>query len=230
MGAITSIASKIEESRVAARESKPAQGGGAFLPRRSSTAAGRRTTRPRRAKPIRCVRPRGRSGTPCFAAQLTRVWHANRRVYGVRKVWRQLTREGIVTARCTVDLALDTLEQALYDRQTDAGSSVTATAGRNISWMRYTERLAAAGIEASVGSRGDAYQLPRAPRSVRGRRSRLLRPIQPHSRRGCAPSSALERVDLQQVTGRVQAARGAGPPLREGITASIYFLKQRGSW
>ena len=33
---------------------------------------------------------------------ITRVWHANRRVYGVRKVWHQLTREGIVTARCTV--------------------------------------------------------------------------------------------------------------------------------
>ena len=33
---------------------------------------------------------------------ITRVWHANCRVYGVRKLWRQLTREGIVTARCTV--------------------------------------------------------------------------------------------------------------------------------
>ena len=33
---------------------------------------------------------------------ITRVWDTNRRVYGVRKVWRQLTREGIVTARCTV--------------------------------------------------------------------------------------------------------------------------------
>jgi len=31
-----------------------------------------------------------------------RVWQANRRVYGVRKVWRQLAREGITTARCTV--------------------------------------------------------------------------------------------------------------------------------
>jgi transposase InsO family protein len=31
-----------------------------------------------------------------------RVWEENFRVYGVRKVWRQLRREGIAVARCTV--------------------------------------------------------------------------------------------------------------------------------
>ncbi len=31
-----------------------------------------------------------------------RVWEENFRVYGVRKVWRQLGREGIAVARCTV--------------------------------------------------------------------------------------------------------------------------------
>jgi putative transposase len=173
---------------------------------------------------------------------ITRVWHTNRRVYGVRKVWHQLTREGIVTARCTVarlmraeglrgvvrgarvrttipdasaaaaedlvdrdftatqpnqlwvadftyvatwrgmayvafvidvfsrrivgwrasasmrtDLALDALEQALYDRQTDAGLVHHSDRGSQYLSIRYSERLAAAGIEASVGSRGDAY-------------------------------------------------------------------------
>ena len=33
---------------------------------------------------------------------IRRVWEENFRVYGVRKVWRQLHREGIVVARCTV--------------------------------------------------------------------------------------------------------------------------------
>ncbi len=33
---------------------------------------------------------------------IRRVWEANLRVYGVRKVWRQLLREGIPVARCTV--------------------------------------------------------------------------------------------------------------------------------
>lgn len=34
--------------------------------------------------------------------EITRVWRAHRRVYGVRKVWEQLEREGVMVARCTV--------------------------------------------------------------------------------------------------------------------------------
>src|SRR4051812_7825556 len=34
--------------------------------------------------------------------EIQRVWDANFQVYGVRKVWRQLKREGIEVARCTV--------------------------------------------------------------------------------------------------------------------------------
>ena len=34
---------------------------------------------------------------------IQRVWASNFRVYGVRKVWRQLAREGISVARCTVE-------------------------------------------------------------------------------------------------------------------------------
>ena len=34
--------------------------------------------------------------------EIRRVWQENFAVYGVRKVWRQLNREGIVVARCTV--------------------------------------------------------------------------------------------------------------------------------
>jgi putative transposase len=36
-------------------------------------------------------------------AEIRRVWEANYRVYGARKVWRQLQREGIGVARCTVE-------------------------------------------------------------------------------------------------------------------------------
>ena len=174
--------------------------------------------------------------------EILRVWRANRRVYGVRKVWRQLTRERIVAARCTVarlmrldglrgvvrgarvrttipdenaarprdlverafvatrpnqlwvadftyvatwrgmvyvafvidvcsrrivgwrasasmrtDLALDALEQAVYDRDIEAGLVHHSDRGSQYLSIRYTERLAAAGIEASVGNRGDAY-------------------------------------------------------------------------
>jgi putative transposase len=35
--------------------------------------------------------------------QIERVWQANLRVYGADKVWRQLLREGVQVARCTVE-------------------------------------------------------------------------------------------------------------------------------
>lgn len=38
-----------------------------------------------------------------LSADITRVWEDNFRVYGVRKVWRQLKREDVSVARCTVE-------------------------------------------------------------------------------------------------------------------------------
>jgi transposase InsO family protein len=35
--------------------------------------------------------------------EIKRVWDENQQVYGVRKVWRQLARENIAAARCTVE-------------------------------------------------------------------------------------------------------------------------------
>jgi len=174
--------------------------------------------------------------------EITRVWQATRRRYGADKVWKQLHREQIPVARCTVerlmraqglrgvlrgkrrfttipdlladrpedlvhrnftatrpnqlwvsdltyvvtwrgtvyvafvtdafsrrivgwrastslrtDLALDALEQALYDRDTDAPLVHHSDRGSQYLAIRYTERLLEAGIESSVGSRGDAY-------------------------------------------------------------------------
>jgi transposase InsO family protein len=36
-------------------------------------------------------------------AAIQRIWNEHEHVYGPRKVWRQLRREGIRTARCTVE-------------------------------------------------------------------------------------------------------------------------------
>ncbi len=55
------------------------------------------------------------------------------------------------------DLALDALEQAVYDRELDGRLVHHSDRGSQYLSIRYTERLADAGIEASVGSRGDAY-------------------------------------------------------------------------
>lgn len=51
------------------------------------------------------------------------------------------------------DLALDALEQALYDRTRDADGDLIHHSDRGVQYLsiRYTERLAEAGIEPSVG-------------------------------------------------------------------------------
>jgi putative transposase len=176
--------------------------------------------------------------------EIRRVWEANFGVYGVRKVWRQLGREGIEVARCTVarlmrdmglrgivrgketrttiadkarpcpldrvnrqfraprpnalwlsdftyvatwqgfayvafvidafarrivgwrvsrtahaGFVLDALEQALHDRRPARGGGLVHHSDRGSQYLsiRYTERLAEAGIEPSVGSVGDSY-------------------------------------------------------------------------
>jgi putative transposase len=180
-----------------------------------------------------------------LSAQIRRVWQEHRAVYGVRKVWKQLLREGVTVARCTVarlmrrlglsgvvrgrawrrttipdtaaarppdlvtrqftatrpnqlwvadltyvatwrgfvyvafvidvfsrrivgwrassslrsDLALDALEQALYDRPIHDSGRLVHHSDRGVQYLsiRYTERLAEAGIALSVGSTGDSY-------------------------------------------------------------------------
>ena len=176
--------------------------------------------------------------------QIQRVWQANMQVYGADKVWRQLNREGLEVARCTVerlmkrlglagvrrgkvvrttipdkavpcpldrvnrqfradrpnqlcvsvftyvstwqgwlyvafvidvfarrivgwrvsrsmrtDFVLDALEQALYARQPELSDALIHHSDRGSQYVsiRYTERLGEAGIEPSVGSRGDSY-------------------------------------------------------------------------
>jgi transposase InsO family protein len=56
------------------------------------------------------------------------------------------------------DLALDALEMALWRRKS-AGEGLVHHSDRGVQYLsiRYTERLEEAGIETSVGSRGDSY-------------------------------------------------------------------------
>jgi putative transposase len=176
--------------------------------------------------------------------EIRRVYEENFRVYGVRKVWRQLLREGTAVARCTVarlmrtmglqgvvrgkrvrttisnaaapcpldrvnrqfkaprpntlwvsdftyvatwagfvyvafvidvfarrivgwrvsrtahaGFVLDALEQALHERRPVRGGGLVHHSDRGVQYVsiKYTERLAAAGIEPSVGSIGDSY-------------------------------------------------------------------------
>jgi putative transposase len=57
------------------------------------------------------------------------------------------------------DFVLDALEQALYARQPERSDALIHHSDRGSQYVsiRYSERLAEAGIEPSVGSRGDSY-------------------------------------------------------------------------
>lgn len=57
------------------------------------------------------------------------------------------------------DFVLDALEQALYARQPERDGALIHHSDRGSQYVsiRYSERLAEAGIEPSVGSRGDSY-------------------------------------------------------------------------
>ena len=64
-----------------------------------------------------------------------------------------------VSSSLAADLVLDALDQAIYDRCDARTGDLIHHSDRGIQYlsMRYTERLADAGIEPSVGSRGDSY-------------------------------------------------------------------------
>ena len=63
-----------------------------------------------------------------------------------------------VSRSMQTDFVLDALEQALYARRPERGELIChSDRGSQYVSIRYTERLAEAGIEPSVGSKGDSY-------------------------------------------------------------------------
>ena len=64
-----------------------------------------------------------------------------------------------VSRSMRTDFVLDALEQALYARRAERDGALVHHSDRGSQYVsiRYTERLAEAGIEPSVGSKGDSY-------------------------------------------------------------------------
>lgn len=64
-----------------------------------------------------------------------------------------------VSSSMTTDFVLDALEQALYARRPENDGTLIHHSDRGSQYVsiRYSERLSEAGIEPSVGSRGDSY-------------------------------------------------------------------------
>jgi putative transposase len=63
--------------------------------------SGYRREAARRRDPARC--PPRRQRDAALLPEIERVWRGNLQVYGADKVWKQLRREGIPVARCTVE-------------------------------------------------------------------------------------------------------------------------------
>ena len=54
-------------------------------------------------------RPVGARRDEALRPEIERVWRENFKVYGIRKVWLQLNREGACVARCTVARLMKTM-------------------------------------------------------------------------------------------------------------------------
>jgi transposase InsO family protein len=217
-----------------------------------------------------------------LCADIRRVHEANFGVYGVRKVWRELGREGLPVARCTVarlmrqmglqgvvrgrstrttvpdkatpcpadkvnrqfqaprpnqlwvsdftyvatwqgfvfvafvidtfarrivgwrvsrnaqaGFVLDALEQALHDRRPPQGGGLVHHSDRGVQYVsiRYTERLADAGIEPSVGSVGDSYDNALAESIIGLFKTEVIRRIGPWKSLEAVEFATLEWVD-----------------------------------
>lgn len=65
-----------------------------------------------------------------LSGEVRRVWNENRQVYGARKVWRQLNREGLRVARCTVERLMR--KQSL--RGVVRGKAIRTTISKKDAW------------------------------------------------------------------------------------------------
>lgn len=69
--------------------------------------------------------------------QIQRVWQANMQVYGADKVWRQLNREGMTVARCTVERLMR--QQSLQGvRRGKAVHTTDPDRSRRVRWIGST--------------------------------------------------------------------------------------------
>jgi transposase InsO family protein len=86
------------------------------------------------------------------------------------------------------DLVLDALEQALYDRPDTDGLVHHSDRGKQYLSIRYTERLSEAGVDLSVGSKGDSYDNALAETIIGLYKTEVIR--------RCGPWRGLEKVEL----------------------------------
>ena len=94
-------------------------------------------------------------------------------------------------------MALDALEQALYERSVDPRDGLVHHGDRGSQYLsiRYTERLAEAGIEQSVGSVGDSFDNALAESIIGLYKTEVIRPRGPWRGLEAVEFATLEWVD-----------------------------------
>jgi putative transposase len=127
------------------------------------------------------------------------------------------------------DIALDALEQALYDRRFADGEELIHHSDRGTQYVsiRYTERLAEAGIEPSVGSVGDSYDNALAESIIGLYKTEVIRQRGPWRGIDSVELATLEWVDwfnhrrLFEPIGNVPPAEKEDEYYRQGESAMV---------
>jgi transposase InsO family protein len=102
-----------------------------------------------------------------------------------------------VSRSAETSFVLDALEQALYNRRPFPRGGLVHHSDRGVQYVsiRYTERLAAAGIEPSVGSVGDSYDNALAETVIGLFKTEVIRRRGPWRHAEAVEFAALEWVD-----------------------------------
>jgi putative transposase len=130
-----------------------------------------------------------------------------------------------VSSSLRSDLALDALEQALHARPHDDRLVHHSDRGVQYLSIRYTERLAAAGLERSVGSVGDSYDNALAESVIGLYKTEVIRRRGPWRNIDGVEYATLEWVDWFN-NRRLLEAIGYVPPVE---FEAMYHLSQQSS-
>jgi putative transposase len=102
-----------------------------------------------------------------------------------------------VASSLATDFVLDALEQAIYDRCGEVPDGLVHHSDRGTQYlsMRYTDRLADAGIAPSVGSRGDSYDNALAESVIGLFKTEVIRRLGPWRHLEAVEFATLDWVD-----------------------------------
>ena len=133
-----------------------------------------------------------------------------------------------VASSLRTDLALDALEQALYDRQVEHDAGLVHQNDRGVQYLsiRYTERLAEAGIEPSGGTVGDSYDKALAETVIGLYKTEVIRHSGPWRHLEAVKFATLEWVDWFNHR-RLRESIGDIPPAEKGKRSFRAVLDRR---